>query len=162
MSTVENNNNIFRCNICNKNYKDKSGLWYHNKKYHNDLTPPNNAKIPPNNDLTPPDNKIQCKYCNNCFTRKDSLTKHYNRCKYKKEINNIANINKDTIINNLNNKITELQEQLTNFINTSKIHPKTLHKINKQLNGDHNVINENNNINNGTVNNIQIVKFGSS
>ena len=22
------------CNICNKEYKDKSGLWYHNKKYH--------------------------------------------------------------------------------------------------------------------------------
>ena len=31
--------------------------------------------------------------------------------------------------------------------------PKTLHKINKQLNGDHNTINENNNINKGTINN---------
>jgi len=31
---VENNSTTFRCNICNKKYKDKSGLWYHNKKFH--------------------------------------------------------------------------------------------------------------------------------
>ncbi len=58
----------------------------------------------------------------------------------------------------MNNKINELQSQLTSFINASKIHPKTLQKINKNL------INGNNNtLNSGTVNNntIQIVKFGS-
>jgi len=31
---VENISTAFRCNVCNKNYKDKTGLWYHNKKYH--------------------------------------------------------------------------------------------------------------------------------
>jgi len=41
--------------------------------------------------------------------------------------------------------------------------PKTLHKINKQLNGDHNTINENNNINKGTINNTyNIIALGAS
>ena len=45
---------------------------------------------------------------------------------------------------------------LLELLKTSKVHPKTLQKINKNL------INGNNNtINTGTVNNIQIVKFGS-
>jgi hypothetical protein len=32
---VENNiKKEYICNTCNKSYKDKSGLWYHNNKYH--------------------------------------------------------------------------------------------------------------------------------
>jgi hypothetical protein len=32
---VENiNTDAYRCILCNKKYSDKSGLWYHNKKYH--------------------------------------------------------------------------------------------------------------------------------
>lgn len=32
---VENNNTkVYRCDECDKNYKDKTGLWYHNNKYH--------------------------------------------------------------------------------------------------------------------------------
>ena len=35
MSTVENNKSKqYICNVCNKTYKDKSGLWYHNRKHH--------------------------------------------------------------------------------------------------------------------------------
>ena len=51
---VENNSTQFRCNICNKNYKDKSGLWYHNNKCHGN----NNSKIlqkPPKNETTTPE-----------------------------------------------------------------------------------------------------------
>ena len=36
LKRVENNIDKFRCIICNKSYKDKSGLWYHNNKYHLD------------------------------------------------------------------------------------------------------------------------------
>ncbi len=50
----------------------------------------------------------------------------------------------------------EMQLQLSDVLKYAKIHPKTLQKINKNL------INGNNNtLNSGTVNNIQIVKFGS-
>jgi hypothetical protein len=83
MSTVENNIDKFKCIICNKSYKDKSGLWYHNNKYHNKLLtiiPPNQLQIPPNqlqippNQLQIPPNQLQippnqhiCKYCNKKF-----------------------------------------------------------------------------------------------
>jgi len=40
-----------------------------------------------------------------------------------------------------------------------KVHPKTLQKINKQLNGDNNTINENN-ITNNTINNTFIIALG--
>ena len=63
MSTVENNVDKFRCNICNKSYKDKSGLWYHNKKYHIHQIPPISTIILQNptkhHQITPNNNKYQ-------------------------------------------------------------------------------------------------------
>ena len=44
MSTVENDNKTFRCDTCNKNYKDKSGIWYHNNKYHSSENISNSSK----------------------------------------------------------------------------------------------------------------------
>jgi hypothetical protein len=171
MSTVENNNNNFRCDICNKHYKDKSGLWYHNKKYHNDKLPTKTASTPPKSySITPENDKItpelvvelsekknQCKYCNFCFTRKDSLTKHYNRCKKKKENDTLSEKTiKESEYNELKKENAEIKSILMELLKSSKIHPKTLQKINKNLiSGNHN------NVNNGTVNNINIVKFGS-
>jgi len=164
---VENNNTkVFRCDKCDKNYKDKTGLWYHNNKYHKNNSPKNanqidetiimvekSAKTPPTSVKTNlVDNKLICKFCNYSFTRKDSLIKHYSRCKIKKENNS-----ENKIIEQLKNQIMEIQLQLSDVLKYAKIHPKTLQKINKNL------INGNNNtINSGTVNNtIQIVKFGS-
>jgi uncharacterized protein with HEPN domain len=154
------------CKICNKVYKNKSGKWKHDNKYHAESpvnpakTPPKFRQIPPKSRQIPPNiiNHI-CEYCNYKFTRKDSLIKHYDRCKLKKEHNITSN------------QIPEIKEELkeelkkdiiNDFLKNCKIHPKTLQKINKQL--TNNNINNgtiNNNINNGTINNINIVKFGS-
>jgi hypothetical protein len=163
---VENNKTkVYRCDECDKNYKDKTGLWYHNNKYHNINSPKianqvekpvilveKPAKTPPNNVKTNlVDTKLICEFCNFIFTRKDSLIKHYGRCKIKKENNS-----EKKIIEQLKNQIMEMQLQLSDVLKYAKIHPKTLQKINKNL------INGNNNtLNSGTVNNIQIVKFGS-
>jgi hypothetical protein len=156
--------NNFHCNICNKSYKNKSGKWKHDKKYHYNLSP-NSANFPPKFRQIPPNsanlhqnnttnlqsnlqsNLLECKYCNNTFTRKDSLVKHYNRCKIKKE--NTDEFKKENI--------EELKEAIkkdiiNDIMKNCKIHPKTLQKINKQLI---------NNTNNGIINNINIVKFGS-
>ena len=32
---METHNDEFVCNICNKQYKNKSGIWKHNNIYHN-------------------------------------------------------------------------------------------------------------------------------
>ena len=72
---VENNSYQFRCNICNKNYKDKSGLWYHNNKYHGN----NNSKIRKiskiNENLTE-NNKYKCKNCKILFETLNDLDIH--------------------------------------------------------------------------------------
>jgi hypothetical protein len=77
METISNiSTNGYRCNICNKNYKNKSGIWKNKVKYHGNFL----TNLPPKISTTKLNNK-QCEYCNCCFTRKDSLIKHYDRCK---------------------------------------------------------------------------------
>ena len=42
---VENNKTkVYRCDECDKNYKDKTGLWYHNNKYHKQQCHQNETK----------------------------------------------------------------------------------------------------------------------
>ena len=159
----------FVCKTCNKNYKSKQSLWNHKNKYHIHQNPPistiilqnptKHHQIPPNN------NKYQCEYCLNIFSRNDSLNRHYTRCKIKKSNQN----SNDEIIDMLKNTVKqqseenkEIKKTLMEIINKKcKIHPKTLQKINKQLNIDNNgIINENN----GTINNnnitYNIIGFG--
>ena len=91
-----NNNKEYKCIICAKEYKDKSGIWYHNKKYHTD----NKNKMTLNNDtfilnnlkyqLVVDKNQLfKCKFCDTTFTRRNNLNQHIkNTCKEKKkEIN---------------------------------------------------------------------------
>jgi len=148
-----NNFNEFRCIICNKTYANKSGIWKHNKKYHKDTDNRNttelhqiSTKLHQNTPIVQP-NKLQCKYCNIIFSRSDSLNRHYNRCKLKQNNNS-----KDQIIDFLKNElkkqqeqITEMKKQLIETMNKKcKVHPKTLQKINKQLNCNNMVKNTNN------------------
>ena len=93
-------------------------------------------------------NKFECEYCLNIFSRNDSLNRHYTRCKIKKSDQN----SKDEIIDTLKEEINNIKSMLMDVLNKNcKVHHKTLQKINKQLNGDHNTVNEN--INKGTLNN---------
>ena len=99
---VENNNTkVYRCNECDKNYKDKTGLWYHNNKYH--LT--NNHKITSkdfqltSNDykLTSKDfhqnNQFKCEFCNKIFSRKNNLNYHIkNKCKLKDKVEEVRTL----------------------------------------------------------------------
>lgn len=148
---VENNSSIkYRCELCNKNYKDKSGLWYHNHKYH---TIPDNKmqtfdNIPDNkkqtfdnitnkkqtfNDIN--NNRI-CKFCNNVFSHRNSRWKHEQKCKFK--------FNDDQIME-LKKEINELKEKINNTQITSNV----------------NNSNNTNTLNNkGTINNNYIIAFG--
>ena len=164
MSIVENNIAKFRCDICNKSYKDKSGLWYHNNKNHILESTNSNPKVTLK--LSEINEKVlSCKYCSQVFKYKQGKWRHEQKCK---NIKNDQN-SKDEIINFLKQTIDdqkklfekqmiEMKNKLIETMNKNcKIHPKTLQKINKQLNGDHNIVNENNTTNNITYN---IIGFG--
>ena len=142
------------------------------KPQSNDIVTRNIAKTPQK--ITQiPQNTIKslkannCQYCNKKLARYDSLKRHEIICKFK--TNKIDKIDKtDKIDKNLEKENKELKDalkkqfeennqiklMLSELLNKNcKVHPKTLQKINKQLNiSDNGTVNEN--INNGTVNNI--------
>ena len=188
MSTVENNIDKFRCETCNKLYKDKSGIWYHNKKYHKDLCKLNvnhndlhsdkveiyvsqtsaNVSLGDTQICKDNINGYSCDYCGTIYLHRQSKYKHQLKCKNKiVEKEKLSGQNQKEIINLLMEEIKTYKEQfkeqekqnqeikktLMNLINKNcKVHHKTLQKINKQLNGDHNTVNENNTTNNITYN----------
>jgi hypothetical protein len=87
-------------------------------------------------------NNYKCKNCVKIYKHKSSRSKHEKNCKeiidYKKENEK------------LKNEIEKIKETQKKILQSLKIHPKTLQKINNQLN----------NTNNGTINNITIIPLG--
>jgi hypothetical protein len=212
---------IYKCNICDREFRQKCHLNDHlNKKKpciqsnNNILNPANNILNPANIQLNPAniqlnladimankdkfiellfkepfhndndnDNKndIICIYCEKVFTRVDSLKKHQlSRCKSKtnhddleklKEdmkiiITNLKNVENENA--NLKNNYQELENNYQKILNDDKhnkiINKKTIKKIDNTSNSNNNSNNTNtntNNINNGVVNNINIVQFGN-
>ena len=162
------------CKICNKNYKTKQSLWNHKSKYHNNENNPNVIntsfssnpiviqKSPNNNS----NNNCICKYCNKEFKYKQGRWKHEQKCKINNEKSKDEIINiLQTTIKQQSDEIQIIKKQLLDIMNKQcKVHPKTLQKINKQLNGDNNTVTvtENNTTNNTTNNiiNYNIVALG--
>ena len=146
----------FVCKTCNKNYKSKQSLWNHKNKYHKDIyTQKSSELLKTSSNLlkTSSDKQIKKLNCNNCekiFSRIDNLKRHKLKCNKNKS----EQISKDETIDNLQKQLDDVKKTLMEIINKKcKIHPKTLQKINKQLNIDNNgIINENN----GTINNNNI------
>ena len=116
------------CKTCNKNYASYQSLWIHNKKYH---TTENHKQPQPIHKITQlTTNNLLCKYCNKIYSRTDSLNRHYNSCKVKKQ-------HDITIKNN-----SDLEEKIKKIIQLeNKTNNKT--KINKINNGNSNKVNGN-------------------
>lgn len=144
MSTVENIiPKKFICKQCNKSYKDKTGLWYHNKKHHTC----NSSNITQNSDLQFQQsskkpridvtniNNIQCEYCKKNFSRNDNLKRHYNICKTKNKSDKKETEN-NTLLEHI--KILTLKiEQLEKNINK----PQTVNNFNGPINNTINICN---------------------
>ncbi len=160
------------CKICDKQYSSRQNLWKHTNNKHSDLytkKSQSNTKSTQNHACNPiiitkksQNNtniivKNQCNYCYKILSRHDSLKRHEIKCKNKNNSSSkIEDENNElkTIIKQQSEELTQIKSILNELINKNcKVHPKTLQKINKQLNGDHNTINENNVTNNGTINN---------
>lgn len=93
----------------------------------------------------------ECTYCFKMFSRKDNMMRHYKTCKNKsstdlklREENRL--LQKQII--KITDKMNDLKKQLLHYMNKNcKVHPKTLVKINKQLNNcNNNIITNNYNI----------------
>lgn len=151
---VENNCRMdYSCDICNKNYKDKSGLWYHNKKYHNNTTCQESAKNQPNVQPTSAKNQplviqsvldtkhsiLECKYCNKSYKHIQSRWKHEQKCKVKSNNDEIMELKK---------KLKDIEDKINNTQQASTI------------TNSNNTNTNSNNTNNGTINNNYIIAFG--
>ena len=158
----------FHCNLCKKYYSSYQSLWIHNKKFHTNNVVSNVVPVISNvvSNVVPislETKKYNCKLCNKEFNNRCNKWRHEQLCKKKN----------NTIDNNLNNELIELKNKNTELENSlkeikellinSKIHHKTLQKINKQLNTTNNTTNNiTNNNNNITINNtINLVSLGS-
>ena len=143
----------YKCEHCNKLYSSRQSRWNHIKTYHQISS---TQKTQNTTDFTTQNHKncdmdFQCEFCKKNFSRKDSLNRHQkNTCNKKVNCESTHSIIKEQ-----SKQIEELKELL---LKAMKIHPKTLNKINNQLNN----INNGNNINTGTINNntINIIPLG--
>lgn len=147
----------YRCDICNKCYASYKSRWLHIKKYHNNnvVKCSKNVVINEKKCSNKCSNKTLqkkidgniCKYCNKQFCDRMYRWKHEQKCKLS------ININSTEIyeIKKQNEKLEKQIEELKELVQKSmKIHPKTLQKINNQLNMN----------NNGIINNNFIIQLG--
>ena len=148
----------FNCKVCNKNYVSYKSLWNHNKKFHMDRVSPkttcgksnsqSEVSLEINTEIIIEDKKYKCTHCDNTYKHKQSKYKHEQTCKNK---NNQKS--KDDEILKIKQEMLDQKKEMEILKNqlqkALKIHPKTLQKINNQLN------------NNGTINNVTIIQLGS-
>ena len=139
----------YKCKKCTKSYSTYKSLWRHDALKHKNNTTqnhPNGCETPTENrpnDVNIPINK--CTICNVNFTRKDSVTRHLKKNNCVKKVEDIEEIKKEML--EYKKEMERLKDMLQQAL---KVHPKTLTKINKQLN----------NTNNGIINNNIIVQLG--
>ena len=115
---LETNNDVLICNLCNKQYKNRSGLWKHHNTIH---TTPNSSKpsksssistnssskssVPSNNFNTNTNtnnnqSELFCINCNKLFSRSDNLKRHILICKNVKKSNNTTKLTVDLAAEN--------------------------------------------------------------
>lgn len=95
-----------------------------------------------NKEICKENNKYDCRYCNKIYKHKQTRWTHEKICKINNnKINNNKNDNEL-----LKQEINELKNKINILLQSNKISPKTIKKINTQ--------NNINNINNNTQNNI--------
>ena len=120
----------FKCKYCEKEYSSYQSRCNHIRNIHKIMSP----KIE-DNVIHLSHDKYKCIKCNKEYKYHQGLWKHAKNC----------NKFENTDIQEMKNEIVKLKIMLQKAM---KIHPKTLTKINKQLN------------NYGTINNINIIQLG--
>ena len=164
----ENNINEFHCDKCDKYYSSIQSLSNHRRIKHCNLNVTKNVtkkcekKIFVTKNVTKSnhtnENIQECKYCYKVLANRHSKWRHEQKCNL---LNENIKLDKDEEIQELKKENAEIKSMLIELLKRSKVHPKTLEKINKNLIKNINGNSNNVNINSGTVNNINIIKFGN-
>jgi hypothetical protein len=156
MDNSEKKDRCFKCDICKKDYSSYKSWWNHNKKFHdesNNKIIKCNTKVikcntisNTNNNVKEGNKKYSCRFCKKSFEMRQYRWKHEKICKQKEENNP-----------SMQQQINELKEQFALILKEKgKVHPKTLQKINKQMN---NITNNTTNTNNGSIVNNTYIAF---
>ncbi len=110
------------CKLCNLNYKSRTGLWKHNKNYHDNIKKNHNENNQKSTNV--------CIYCEKVLSDRQSRWRHEKICKKK---NNIEEINK--VKEEFNDKIQKLESQIeviknkpSNITNIKNINNGTINK----------------------------------
>ncbi len=98
---------------------------------------------------------FNCAYCNCEFRFNQSKWRHEKTCKVK-----IQKYKEEDLKKEFTAQINELKKQIAELMNEKyKMHPKKFQKMKNNIETNNGTINEN--INNGTINNINIISLGS-
>ena len=136
---------VILCQYCNKEYASYASRSNHVKKYHKQTTLNHSSETSnctsklPQKEVNIHKNILACSFCNKELSRLDNLKRHEKKCK---EQNKVSSVTEDLKKENEEIK-KELSELKTLLMKSMKIHPKTLQKINSQLNNN-GIINNNN------------------
>ena len=145
----------YRCDKCDKGYSSYQSLWIHNKKFHNN-NPQKYPQNPQNNTIQPHkstiNNKLVCSFCNKQLSRIDSLNRHKNICKDKKDVDVLFELEKlklETVKTKL-----EIQKHKSSSVSFKGVNKMMMNNSNNTTN------NTNNTQNIVTNNNYNLVSIG--
>jgi len=88
---------LYKCLICDKKYKSKSGYWKHNDRKHKEEIKQEEIKEK--------EGDYKCKYCNKKYNLRQNKWKHEKSCKNKDDYRNLVEQ-----VKNLTTKIDEIKE----------------------------------------------------
>jgi len=134
----------YKCNFCNKNYASYQSRCNHIRKYHKNDSSDVNVKVNVSvNEVSMFENEEDMKYicikCNKKFKFRQGKWAHEKICQKEKNLE-IEIIKKD--FEEYKKESQKEMERLKDMIQKSmKIHPKTLQKINNQLNNTNTLTN---------------------
>ena len=157
----------YYCKNCNKKYASYKSLWFHNYKFHKDDVTLDVTDVTENSKKNSKKsenikknrknvtknvtkcNNFVCNNCNSSFNNRQSKWRHEKNCNETIQIKDDKS--KDETILEMKKEMDEYKAEMTKLKDmlqkALKIHPKTLQKINNQLN----------NTNNGTINNNTVI-----
>jgi hypothetical protein len=143
----------FYCDICNKYYKTYQSLWKHNKTQHKSDISQSGRSLSQDKPIDFV-RTYQCNFCNKEYKHPQSRWKHEKVCKNQHNKNIPDEFIKQQ--EQMAKDIEELKNLVKDMINKNyKMHHKTFEKM-----VNNGTIITDSNINNGTINNINIIAFG--